>query len=193
MQGSLSRVQQIIEHEQRADELAAKAEEHRWEAARLISEELAAGKTQRQLGDEIGKSHEHVRLMSRCWQLKLPGDERSFNQVYNSDAVRQPWRAARPPGKIRRGTTRGPSEQAKRRQHQDRYDRWAADPHKRFLAAMGWLNSMSNSIDSLQAEDLAGISAEDAAELDMKIHEVHERLNAYLAAKLLAPIFAKSA
>ena len=60
------RVDQIIQHEAAADQKASEAEEHRWEAARLISEELADGKSQVRLADEIGKSETHVRYMRKA-------------------------------------------------------------------------------------------------------------------------------
>jgi hypothetical protein len=78
------RVQKIIKLEQGA-------EWNHWEAARLISEELADGKSQRQLANEIGKSHTHVQHMAKAWewQLKLPPSDRPpFNELYNSPEVR---------------------------------------------------------------------------------------------------------
>jgi hypothetical protein len=84
------RVAEIISHERQADDLSAQSDGHRWEAARLISEELPDGKSQRQLAAEIGKHHSHVQRMAKCWtwRLKSPGETRTFNQVYNSPEVR---------------------------------------------------------------------------------------------------------
>lgn len=79
------RVQQIIRLEREADDA-------QWEAARLIAEELAEGKSQRQLAREIGKSQGHVRFMNRCWTLR--GEyysihpRPSFGEFYNSSFVR---------------------------------------------------------------------------------------------------------
>lgn len=94
------RVREIIRLESEADKLASDYDANRWKAAELISQELAGGKSQRQLGGEIGKSHSHVGRMARSWNLKVPG--RSFNEIYNSPEVRgvpaaQP-RPAVPPG-----------------------------------------------------------------------------------------------
>lgn len=88
---ALSRVEEIIIHESEADKLETSASDHRWEAARLISEELASGKKQRQLAREIGKDHKHVAFMARCWQAwgpRSPSDRPKFNEVYHSPEVR---------------------------------------------------------------------------------------------------------
>lgn len=63
-----SRVAEIIDHERQADQLAAASDAHRWEAARLIAEELDGGKSQRQLAADIGKSQTHVSFMARAWR-----------------------------------------------------------------------------------------------------------------------------
>jgi hypothetical protein len=80
------RVNEIIHHEAEADRLTAEASEHRWEAARLIVEELVTGKTQRQLAQEIGKSHVHVGAMARVWRTHGGNHDyqqaASFNQLY---------------------------------------------------------------------------------------------------------------
>jgi hypothetical protein len=76
------RVQQIIRLEKEADDA-------QWEAARLISEELAEGKSQRQLAREIGKSQPHVLYMHRCWRLRDNYSyHSSFSEVYNSPEIR---------------------------------------------------------------------------------------------------------
>ena len=62
------RVQQIIKLEAEADQAEATASEIRWEAARLIWEELQSGKPQRQLAREIGKSQGHVSKCSAMWE-----------------------------------------------------------------------------------------------------------------------------
>ncbi len=87
----IPRVRQIIAHEQAADALDVAADAHRWEAARLIAEELAAGKSQRQLAAEIGKSQTHVSRMARVWQAResletqQPG---AFNELYQALAAK---------------------------------------------------------------------------------------------------------
>lgn len=82
------RVHEIIQHEHQADDLVAEADEHRWEAARLIAEELAQGKSQRQLASEIGKSLRHVQLMATVHGDYLGSHDRpAFNQAYQ-DAKR---------------------------------------------------------------------------------------------------------
>jgi hypothetical protein len=87
------RVQEIIRLEKRA-------ESDLWDIARLISEELADGKSQRQLAREIGKGQTHVSYMAKTWALF--GDhlgDQSFNEVYHSPEVRgapQPEPTAQP-------------------------------------------------------------------------------------------------
>lgn len=87
----LTRTEEIVRHETAAERLEGQAEHHRWEAARLISEELKAGKSQRKLAAEIGKDHKHVGYMKRVWSewgLKSPGERPPFNEAYNSPEVR---------------------------------------------------------------------------------------------------------
>lgn len=76
------RVQQIIRLEREADDA-------QWEAARLITEELDSGKSQRQLAREIGKSQTHVRYMAKCWLLRENYSfHSSFSELYNSPEIR---------------------------------------------------------------------------------------------------------
>lgn len=90
-QSELTRVQQIIEDEAAADQLdkaiaeqTAERDMRRWRAAENIAAELADGKTQRQLAEEIGKDHRHVGRMAQVWREF--GDhgpqERSFDSYY---------------------------------------------------------------------------------------------------------------
>jgi hypothetical protein len=71
----------------------AQANDCKWAAAEGIAAELADGKSQRQLGREIGKDEKHVRLMRKCWEqcgLKSAADgtRPPFNEFYNSPEVR---------------------------------------------------------------------------------------------------------
>ena len=85
----MDRVQQIIELEAAADKLNEEYESNRWETARLYSEELAAGKSQRALAAEVGKSKTHVYCMAKCWEVEGERSlKRPFNTVYNSTEVR---------------------------------------------------------------------------------------------------------
>ena len=59
----------IIDCERNADAHRTDADACQWEAAKLISGELAAGKTGEQVAAEIGQSPQHVRLMARAWEL----------------------------------------------------------------------------------------------------------------------------
>jgi hypothetical protein len=88
----VNRVEAIIYNERAADELQAKADEHHWEAARLIAEELDTGTRQRELARQIGKSRIHIQRMIKCWNVREGGSlgSRSFNQVYHSPEVRGP-------------------------------------------------------------------------------------------------------
>jgi hypothetical protein len=84
------RIEHIIEHERLADKLDEQSEEHRWEAARLISEELADGTSQHELAARISKSQPHVFYMKRCWELRDNSSYQSFDQLYGSPEVRGP-------------------------------------------------------------------------------------------------------
>jgi hypothetical protein len=85
------RVQQIIRLEREADDA-------QWEAARLITEELAAGKSKTQLGREIGKGRTHVLFMSRCWELRdRYYSNGSFSELYNSPEIRAASEKPEPP------------------------------------------------------------------------------------------------
>lgn len=64
----MSNVEQIILLQKQEGELTEELEANRWEQARLISEELAGCKTQRELAENIGKSHVHVGTMARVWR-----------------------------------------------------------------------------------------------------------------------------
>lgn len=85
----MDRVQSIIEHERAAKEPSAEAGRHMWEAAREICEEVTAGKSQKELAMEIGKSQTHVCWMNKTWKLcsaitPLP----DFYDIYYSVEVR---------------------------------------------------------------------------------------------------------
>lgn len=61
------------------------SDECRWRAAELIAAELATGKTQRQLAEEIGKTHQHAGYMNRVWTRfgNLGCQDRPpFNEAY---------------------------------------------------------------------------------------------------------------
>jgi len=87
----MDRVQQIIQLEADYDKLSAEAEANRWETARLYAEELAAGKSQRGLAREVGKSEGHIRRMRKCWEIGRvlkDADMPKFNTAYNSTEIR---------------------------------------------------------------------------------------------------------
>lgn len=78
-------------HEEAADLLHERGDYHRWEAARLIAEELEGGrKTQPQLATEVGKSQQHVSQMRAVWDVygdrfnnpDSKNDLQSFNFLY---------------------------------------------------------------------------------------------------------------
>jgi hypothetical protein len=85
----MNRIEAIIFHERTADDLIAKSEEHRWEAARLTAEELESGKSQGQLAREIRKSKKHVWRMKEVWihwgdaYKRHEIDGRSFSSLEN--------------------------------------------------------------------------------------------------------------
>jgi len=88
------RVAEIKRHLAAAEGPDRDASIHMWEAARLIWEEIDSGKSRRALGQEIGKSHTHVRYMFNCWDIvgrKIggkPEDLPQFSEVYHSTEVR---------------------------------------------------------------------------------------------------------
>jgi len=92
----MDRIAEIRKHEAIAERNDSTTSHHRWIAAQLIWEEVNEGKSRRQLGQEIGKSHTHVRYMYNCWDLvgrKLGGIDAdgglpNFNEIYNSVEVR---------------------------------------------------------------------------------------------------------
>lgn len=85
------KVQKIIRLEADASKMESEASDLRWEAARLISEEIASGTTQRALAKEIGKDHKHVAWCVKCWKIwggDLVGPRPPFNKAYHSTEVR---------------------------------------------------------------------------------------------------------
>ncbi len=83
------RIAQIRELEAGAARDEAEANRKRWEAARLIAEELQTGKSTRVLAKEIGKSHTHVVRMAGVWRATASGNQVSttllpFNRLYKS-------------------------------------------------------------------------------------------------------------
>ena len=81
-------IEEIIQCERQADQVvtnsARQADRLRWRAAELISAEMDAGKTQRQLAEDTGKSVTHVGRMRRVFtHFHHVRDElRSFNSYY---------------------------------------------------------------------------------------------------------------
>lgn len=92
----MNRIDEIIYHETAADAESSTRSAHRWQAAKLIYEEVESGKTKYKLAQEIGKSQHHVRWSARCWDLVgkhyADGNEFSdfpnFNDTYHSDMIR---------------------------------------------------------------------------------------------------------
>jgi hypothetical protein len=81
------------------------------------------------------------------------------------------------------------TELEKQQQHRQRYDQWAADPHNWFLQASEWLDVIHNAIGSLEAaEDVTGLSAADAAELNSAIRAAEDRLRQYRTRKGLESV-----
>lgn len=99
-----TRIEEIIWCEGQAAELARDSEELLWTAARLIAQELDAGRTQRDVAADIGKGQAHVSFMFQVhkiagdnhgYQSKIAGDylgnqERSFNDIYQEVKGRPP-------------------------------------------------------------------------------------------------------
>lgn len=96
------KVQRIIELEENADKLESEASDVRWEAARLISEELASGTSQRALASAIGKSQPHVFRMKTVWERFARESVRPpFSEAMNSVAPRgEPKAKTEPKDKV---------------------------------------------------------------------------------------------
>lgn len=98
----MSRVQKIKDLLQLSTRNENVSSAARWEAAHLIWEELRSGKSQREVGEEIGTSHTHVGRMARCWEVVVHGPQieydsfeqlgetYDFRQVYQSEDIRGP-------------------------------------------------------------------------------------------------------
>jgi hypothetical protein len=134
----IARIKELLGTADRADK---KTSAERWEAARLIYEQLQAGQRQADLAREIGCHHNKVRWMARCWELvgsryaagsPLP----DFGPIYLSKDVR--GESGKDPGQPDGRTTRwqqqpGESELSGRREprESDRPDNTA---HGRVVA-----------------------------------------------------------
>ena len=79
-----SPIERIKFCEAEADRLSAESDALRWEAARLISELLDGGMTQRQVAAEIGKSQSHVKIMNRVAEYHGTQDGSSFDSLYQA-------------------------------------------------------------------------------------------------------------
>lgn len=94
----MDEIKQIQYHENAAEMPEGQASYHKWWAAKLIAEVVDSGTSQRELGQQLGKSNTHVRYMYRSWnlvgrKLYVSGNEEmegmpNFSTVYNSDEVR---------------------------------------------------------------------------------------------------------
>lgn len=95
-----TRVERIVEIEKAAaeavtiiEDMTATVDDLRWEAAELIHGELAEGKSHRQLGKEIGKSHTHVRVMAEVWERygnQVSTWKGRFNKLYKKVMYSKP-------------------------------------------------------------------------------------------------------
>ena len=81
------RVAEIISHESDAEKLQADADAHCWEAARLISEELSTGTSQKVLAYSISKSQPHVSKCAAVWAKY--GDYSLANRPLWADAYHE--------------------------------------------------------------------------------------------------------
>jgi predicted transcriptional regulator len=87
-----TRIEEIIWCEGEAEEIVSSAQREadklRWDAAKLITEELDAGKTQFELAKLIGKSQTHVSVMRRMYKAKIAdyylGNDQSFDAKYKA-------------------------------------------------------------------------------------------------------------
>jgi hypothetical protein len=152
----MSNVEKIKKLEAEADKLSAEYESNRWEAARLISEELASGMSQRELARQIGKSDTHVIRMRKCWEAKCNprvADNRTFNEVYHSTEVR-----GEPKPKPEPEPEKRPEPEERRRQRPEPDDDWEEEKGKRKeeqeekeknQTANGWALKITASVDML--------------------------------------------
>lgn len=98
------RIAEIKRLEAEAPALLAPWEDNRWRAAELYAQENAAGKSLRDLADEISTgqvsvSKTHVGYMVKVWQIfgNLSCQRPSWNEAYNSKEVRGPAYAEEEP------------------------------------------------------------------------------------------------
>jgi hypothetical protein len=129
------RVSQILEHERAAAGDDIGYSRHKWEAARLIWQDVQEGKSRHALAEEISRSHTYVNWMVKCWELmrkrgisdsidRLP----LFSEVYYSTEIRgeSAGRARQPrPDQEDTGRDRGERDDADNR-HTERPADWVA-------------------------------------------------------------------
>jgi hypothetical protein len=110
----MDRIRRIIELENLSSSRNLATSGEKWEASRLIWEEVTAGKTKTELGREINKTAMHVLFMYRCWDIVVVqsglsygdyGSLPSFYAIYNSPEVR-----GNPPDSSSQGRSRGNRE-----------------------------------------------------------------------------------
>ncbi len=139
---------------------------HRWEAARLIWETVMAGQSRREIAEQVGKSHTHINLMYKCWDLagrqfttSSPENLPDFNAIYHSAEIRDSQRTE--PGRRRPGGDSDAGDEligAERNRH----PREAPEPdntaHGRVVAADRALRSLAENdgLDIGLSEDDAG-------------------------------------
>lgn len=88
----MNRVEQIKKALNTIDGEGVEYDELRWQAAKGIWEEVESGKSHRQLGQEIVKSHVYVGWYAKCWAIvKDAYDEGhlpAFSDIFYSTEVR---------------------------------------------------------------------------------------------------------
>jgi hypothetical protein len=118
-----SRVERIREIEGQLERPSAEESKLKWEAAHLYWQEVTDnGRTKADLAREIGKSAMHVLYMYRCWERivvkarlhfgKDYGNLPPFNQIYNSDEIRDPDEESETGGKGKGSRKRTQEEQS---------------------------------------------------------------------------------
>jgi hypothetical protein len=108
----MNRVAEIIRHEKEADKIQLKADDHRWEAARLISEELESGKTQKALAKEISKTQGHVSKCAALWKkFSDENDRPTWAKAYNSVSSRPSKTSSEPKAESESNTENLPESQ----------------------------------------------------------------------------------
>ncbi len=173
----MNRIDEIISHEKLAEEATAEAEDHRWEAARLMYEEIhEGGSSQRKLAAMIGKSQPHVFRYCRAWERYVnvsPADRPSFAKACEQ---------ANPPGPAKGQRNQGwePRGGGRHKADEDEAGDDEEPAQREREGASAWVRTAAEALDMLLVHRAAAklLTAEDRArllEMPGKVARILER------------------